>query len=143
MVLSNGLALNPNKTDAIIFGIHRRLQALDTISHIDVVAVQVQHSGEVKLLGVVLDKRLTLDSHVKAMSKAIYYNIRAFRHIRHALNLIQQIQWPVRYWDHALITPTRFSSALRQRTSPSYSAYRTLSSGLSCGRTVVRKPFQY
>ena len=85
--LSNGLALNPDKTDAIIFGNHRLLQALDTISHINVAGVYVQLSGEVKLLGVVLDKRLTLDSHVKAMSKAIYYNIRAFRHIRHALKV--------------------------------------------------------
>ena len=83
--LSNELALNPDKTDAIIFGTHRRLQALDTISHIDVAGVQVQLSGEVKLLGVVLDKSLTLDSLVKAMSNAIYYHIHAFRHIRHAL----------------------------------------------------------
>ena len=87
MVFSNELALNLDKTDAIIFGTHRRLQALDTISHIDVAGVQVQLSGEVNLLGVVLDKRLTLDSHVKAMSKAIYYHIRAFRHIRHALKV--------------------------------------------------------
>ena len=50
---SNGLALNPDKTDAIIFGTHRRLQALDTISCIDVAGVKVQLSGVVKLLGVV------------------------------------------------------------------------------------------
>ena len=84
---SNGLALNPDKTDAIIFGTHRRLQALDTISHIDVAGVQVQLSGEVKLLGIVLDKRFALDSHVMAMSKAIYYHIRAFRHMRDALKV--------------------------------------------------------
>ena len=85
--LSNGLALIPDKTEAIILDTHRRLQALDIVSHINVAGVQVELSGEVKLLGVVLDKRLTLDSHVKAMSKAIYYHIRAFRHIRHALNV--------------------------------------------------------
>ena len=39
--------------------------------------------GSVRLILV----KLTLDSHVKAMSKAIYYLIRAFRHIRHALKV--------------------------------------------------------
>ena len=53
------------------------------MSHIDVAGVHVQLSGEVKLLGVVLNKSLTLDSHVKAMN----YHIRAFRHIRLALKV--------------------------------------------------------
>ena len=91
----------------------------------------------------VLNKRLPLDSHVKAMSKAIYCHICAFRHIRHTLKVDTANRWPVRYWDRAFITQTRSSSAFRQRTSPSDSSYRTLSPELSFSRTFVRKPFQY
>ena len=87
MVLSNELALNPDKTDAIIFVTHRRLQS----SWHNKPHRRRWCPGAIfwwgKVVRVILDKRLTLDSHVKAMSKANYFHIRAFRHIRHSLRV--------------------------------------------------------
>ena len=39
-------------------------------------------SPSIKSLGVILDSHLTFDDHVAAVSKACFFNIRAFPHIR-------------------------------------------------------------
>jgi len=43
-------------------------------------------SNHVKILGVVLDPRITLSEHTKAISKSCLYHIRALKHIRDSLD---------------------------------------------------------
>ena len=61
------------------------LQTLELFNSINLAEVQVPLSSQVKLLGVVLYNKLTLNSHVKAMNKSIYFYIQAFCHIQRAL----------------------------------------------------------
>ena len=81
----NGLALNPDKTDAIVFETHRRSKSQAVIDSINVAVVVIQPSNQVKLLGVLLDEKLTFTDYVGALCKSTYFHIRALRHIRHTL----------------------------------------------------------
>ena len=65
--LVNELALNPDKTDAIVFGTHRRSKSQAVIDSINVARVDIQPSNQVKLLGVLLDEKLTFTAHVGAL----------------------------------------------------------------------------
>ena len=82
----NYLALNPDKSDAILLGTNQRNRTLSNISHIDVAGSTVPLSDSIKLLGVTLDKSLTFHKHVNYVSQSCYYHMNALRHIRHCLD---------------------------------------------------------
>ena len=81
----NGLALNPDKSDAIWFSTHQRARTLLPPTTISVAGVPITLSDTIKTLGVTLDKQLTFNSHVSAITKSCYYHIRSLRHIRSSL----------------------------------------------------------
>jgi len=83
----NGLALNPDKTEALLLGTSKRASSYSTIQSVDVAGATIGLSKEIKLLGAVLDSNLTLTSHVNAISKSCFGHIRALRHIRNAISL--------------------------------------------------------
>ena len=56
----NGLSL----TDAVPFGTDQSVKSISNISNINVACTSVVLSGKVKLLGVTLDRHLTLNSHI-------------------------------------------------------------------------------
>ena len=78
----NGLALNPDKSEAIMFGTTQRSRSLPITSTVNVAGTLVQISNQVRILGVTLDNRLSFDAHISALSKSLFYHIRALRHIR-------------------------------------------------------------
>ena len=53
---------------------------------INISGVSIPLSNHVKILGAVLDPRLTLSEHIKTVSKSCFYHIRALRHIRGSLD---------------------------------------------------------
>ena len=63
----NGLALNPDKSDAIIFGTAQRTRYLPNLSTVDVAGAIVPISDHIKLLGVTLDSRLAFNTHISAV----------------------------------------------------------------------------
>ena len=73
-MLHNGLALNPDKSEAIMFRTSGSL--LHLRSKVLVAGSAITISDKVKSLGVILDKCLTFDSQVKATRKAIHYHAR-------------------------------------------------------------------
>ena len=84
--MQNGLQLNPDKSEALVIGTTNQLHA--TTSHVTTVAVtsvDLPVADELKVLGVVLDKRLSLDSHATSVARACNYHAWAIRHIRHLL----------------------------------------------------------
>jgi len=82
----NWLALNPEKSDAILLGTHQRNSTLASVTGVNVSGSTVPLSDHIKLLGVTLDKSLTLRKHVNLVSQSCYYHIKALRHIRHSLD---------------------------------------------------------
>ena len=74
----NGMALNPTKSDAILFGTSRRLKTMSSLSSVKLNDSVIQLSDTVKILGATLDSSLTMGPHTKATSKSCFYHIRSF-----------------------------------------------------------------
>ena len=80
----NGLALNPNKSEAVWLSTTQRSRTLPFNTSVNVAGPTVQITDKIKTLGVTLDNRLTFDHHASSISKSCFFHIRAFRHIRAA-----------------------------------------------------------
>ena len=65
----NGLCLNPDKSEAIIFGTHQRLRTFPVISSVNVAGTPIKLSSEITSLGVVMDPKLTFEKHVSSICK--------------------------------------------------------------------------
>jgi hypothetical protein len=81
----NGLCLNPDKSDVVLFGTHKRLSSFPTITSVNVAGTPVSLSDHTMSLGITLDAHLTFNQHVSTICQKTCYHLRAFRHIRHAL----------------------------------------------------------
>ena len=62
-----------------------RSKRISNLSTINVAGTSVALHDSIKILGVVLDKNLTFNSHISPVSKSCFYPIRALYHIRPAL----------------------------------------------------------
>ena len=76
----NGLALNHDKSDAILLDTSQCNSSLNDITCVDVAGTLVTLANIVKLLDVILDSNLTFSKHVSSVWQASYYHIRALRH---------------------------------------------------------------
>jgi len=84
--LSNDLMLNASKTECVVFGTGARLNATVMPSFApfkDTPPVTI--SDKIKLLGVILDNRLSMTNQVDAVIKSCNYHIRALKVIRPTL----------------------------------------------------------
>ena len=81
LLINNGLAQNPSKSEAIVF---QRPRYTENVIK-DVNDSNITISSEVKSLVVVLDKTLSFDKHVVGVCRACYFHIRALRHVRSSL----------------------------------------------------------
>ena len=77
----NGLALNPDKSEAVLFSTSERAKGLSFISTIDAAGSTVALSSKIKLLGMMLDGNLNFNDQVKNVCRASSFHIRALRHI--------------------------------------------------------------
>jgi len=85
--LENGLLLNPDKTEAVLFGTSPQRKKIPTVGGIDVTWAVVPFRDTVKLLGVTLNSALSMDRHVTEVVRSCSYHTRALRHIRSLLTL--------------------------------------------------------
>ena len=123
MVLThNGLALNPDKSDAILRGTSQCNSSLGDMTCVDVAGTLITLSNTVKLLDVTLDFNLTFSKLVSSVCQASYYHIRALRHIRHAVgddtakSIGHALDWNMK---------SVFCMVCQNTTSQSYSEHRT------------------
>jgi len=84
--LQNGLQLNPDKSEALIVGTNNQLRAVtSSVPSVSVAGVDLPVADDMKVLGVVLDRRLTFHKHVSTVARSCNYHAQAIRHIRHLL----------------------------------------------------------
>ena len=82
----NGMALNPSKSDAILFGTSLRLKTMSGFTSVKIADSEIQFSDSIKILGATLDANLNMGPYTKAISKSCFYHIRSFRQIRSSMD---------------------------------------------------------
>jgi len=76
----------PDKSKALIVGTSSQLkQVLPAVPSLTVAGVNLPVSEQIKVLGVILDRRLTFEKHAIVVAKSCNYHAQAIRHIRHLL----------------------------------------------------------
>ena len=83
---ANGMALNRDKSEAILLITRQRAQSYSSFATVNVAGSQIPLAYHIKILGVTLDKNLSMNNHVSAVCKSIHYHIRALRHIRSSIS---------------------------------------------------------
>jgi len=72
--LRNGLQLNQDKSEALTVGTAHLLQiATASLSSVTVAGVDLPVADEMKVLGVVLDRRLSFDHHATSVARLHNY----------------------------------------------------------------------
>jgi len=72
----NGLAINPDKSEAVLFGLWQCLRVFPLLSSINLTGTAVPLSNTIKTLGVTLDSKLTFRPHIANLCKSCFYRIR-------------------------------------------------------------------
>ena len=63
-------------------GTHHRLRTFPVISAVKIADIDINIFNEITSLRVIMDSKLTLDSHISAICKSCYCHLRSLRHIR-------------------------------------------------------------
>ena len=74
------------ETGGILIGTRQRSCSYCNLATVNVARAQIPLADHIKILGVTLDKNLSMDSHVNAVTKSVHYHIRALRHIRSSIS---------------------------------------------------------
>jgi hypothetical protein len=83
--LLNGLAINPNKSEAILLGTPASTNHQDTPTTVNIAGALIPINHTLKSLGVTLDSQLTFNQYVSSICKTSYFHIRSMRHVQSCL----------------------------------------------------------
>lgn len=85
---SNGLSVNPSKSEAILFSTRQRLLKLHSagLTSVTVFDSSISLSDTITVLGVTLDSSLSFNKHCANITQSGLYHLRALRHIRPLLS---------------------------------------------------------
>ena len=84
--LQNGMLLNADKSDAVLLSTPQQAKKLSSNAAVSIAGTSVVLSDSVRNLGVIIDKSLSLDKQIKSVCSSCYFHMKAFRHIRPALD---------------------------------------------------------
>src|SRR5688572_4584634 len=84
---TNFLALNPSKTDFMLFGTLQQLLKLNDPCLSISSDISITPASSVKNLGVVFDEHLSFHEHITKVSQACFFHVRDLRRIRPFLTL--------------------------------------------------------
>ena len=79
---ANDLQLNPDKSDAAVFGTVPGFKKAGLSSTVIVVGCSVHVSDRLKILGIILDSALTFENHVKDVVETCTVHMHAQRRLR-------------------------------------------------------------
>jgi len=71
--------------DSVVWNTIRLRAVTSSVSPVSVAGVDLPVADDIKVLGVVLDRRLSFHKHVSAVERSCNYHAQAIRHIRHLL----------------------------------------------------------
>jgi len=80
----NRMALNPDKSGAILIGTAQRAHSYSDLTSVNVAGTTVPLASNISILGAESDSNLTLDNHTMSLSQSCFYRIHALRQIREA-----------------------------------------------------------
>ena len=83
--LQNGMKVNASKTEMLMCGDRRQLKQITRPACITFLDERLESKEEVKNLGVVIDKNLTLESHVKRISDRCFGILIGLANAKHVL----------------------------------------------------------
>jgi len=84
--MQNGLQLSIDEMEALIVGTsYQLIQVSPAVPSLTVTGVDLPVDEQMRVLGVVLDQRLTFEKHATAVAKSCNYHAQAIRHIRNLL----------------------------------------------------------
>ena len=84
---SNFLALNPSKTEFLLFGNRSQLSKANNIILSMPNNISIRPVTSVRNLGVVFDSELSFSKHIASLSKSCFCHIRNLRRIRSSVDL--------------------------------------------------------
>ena len=84
--MRNDLLVNASKSEVIVFGTASQLSKEPVSKSYTVAGANVDCADKVKIVGVTLDSRLSLDNFISATCSACSMHIKALRHIRPLLD---------------------------------------------------------
>jgi len=77
--MQNGLQLNPDKSEGLVMGKANQLRAASSLASVKVSGVDLTVADNIKVLGVLLDRRLTFDKHFSAVVRSYNCHAQAIR----------------------------------------------------------------
>ena len=80
------MALNSDKSETILLGTRQRAHSHSSLVTVNVAGSHIPLADHIKILGVTLDKNLSMNNHVNTVCKSIHYHIRALRHIHSSIS---------------------------------------------------------
>ena len=75
--MQNGLQLNPDKSEAMTVSTSSQLTSTLAMSSVSIAGVDLLVADEMKVLGVVLDRRLSFDRHATSVARACNFHAQA------------------------------------------------------------------
>jgi len=145
--MQNGLQLNPDNSKALFMGTTvTQLRAVSSLKSVSVADVDLPVADSMRVLGFILDRRLTFDNHVSAVARSCNYHARAICHIRHLLmlDLAQMLACSLILsridYCNSVLAP--FRSSNESRTTRRLSFYKRLDGQMStrCSRCCTGCP---
>jgi len=86
LYMQNNLQLDLHKPEALIVGTSPQLkQVIPAVPSVTVTGIDLPVAEKMKVLGVILDRRLTFEKHAMAVARSCIYHTHAIHHIRHLL----------------------------------------------------------
>jgi len=70
----------------VLLGSRQRAHSYSSLATVNVAVSQIPLADHIKILGVTLDKNLSMNNHVNAVCKSIHYHICALRHIHSSIS---------------------------------------------------------
>jgi len=78
--------MNPDKSNSILFATTQRAHSIPDQISVNISGVSIPLCNHVKILGAVLDSRISLSQHTKGVSKSCFCHIRTLKQIRGSLD---------------------------------------------------------